>query len=687
MNKFLLLLIIFSLFFIPISLGSEWCEYLPIETHTARTSKDYWGGVLWNDWVCFGGSCNKNNPLIIGNNGKAGFNLTQDFNYCPNMTLSFNNQVTGSWYLTVCNDTQTLGSGSGTNVTNILISGERGTNNQYGCNDKNVTVIVSLPPSGSNFALYWVNYTCNFNHVVLNPEPYSFYAYPDTFKEAGSLPNETYPNVTYRVRLNMTNYTPSCSDTDNINKYGYFVLPTNVLAKDMNWLEQTQSCVSVDNQTMEQTHYSFINQTFHGGCKALVNYQNATLNCDLIKYNTTVGEDIPTMSVVSPINDTSLLLANPVNFAVNMSNTKCKDVYVYSTNTETNYHELTTLSSSDGYYYSGSDTLPNGTYTADLICLDGCSGSNGHNVTKNVGFSVSTEWVAGGGVIAYSNSSECVSEWVDLDKKAFCYPNPITIPEYCSNIEFKETTRVEFNNYLTSCDSDGGVFDSSQFNMSSCVPTNNCGSSSYYCNETAKTKTKTYSGALSGVVQSYSEAYVPMDCSCPSSFLGYEYGRKVTQFRVYGKITFSCDKSCVGEWICQDAYHKAYMNTNCDLGNITYCSYACQNGECVDISGGVVSGGVVDTVDSATFVFLNFLLHPNSIQKFLTAMFVSITIGAMGFAFASSHNGERHAGLLFVIMFMAGFSFFTFMGYIPSVLIILMLFGVGGYVLLKNVGI
>jgi hypothetical protein len=127
------------------------------------------------------------------------------------------------------------------------------------------------------------------------------------------------------------------------------------------------------------------------------------------------------------------------------------------------------------------------------------------------------------------------------------------------------------------------------------------------------------------------------------------------------------------------------MNEDCDLSNITYCFYMCKDGECIDIGGGVTEGGAVDTVDSATFIFLNFLLHPTPTQKFLTAMFVSITLGFIGFSFASGHGGSTHSGLIFIVMFMVGFMFFTFMGYIPSVLIILMLFGVGGYILLKNV--
>jgi len=368
-----------------------------------------------------------------------------------------------------------------------------------------------------------------------------------------------------------------------------------------------------------------------------------------------------------------------------MSNTKCQDVYVIATNQESGYNKLTILSSEDNYYYNGTETLPNGTYTADLICLDGCIGINQHNVTETISFSVSTEWVTGAGIIRYINSSSCVSEWVNLGEKAFCYPNLIDVPDYCSNIEVKETTRVEYNNYITSCDSDGGIFDSSEFNITACIPLNNCGTSSYYCNETARSKVKVYDDVVSGEIQGYSEAFVPEDCSCPSSLLGLEYGEKVKQFRVYGKITFECDKSCIGEWICSDAYHKAYLDTDCGISNVTYCPYMCKNGDCVTRTGEVEAGGEEDAVDSATNVFLDFILRPTKTQKFLSGMFVSATVGFIGFSYASGTKGFQHGGLLFMILFMASFSFFAFIGYIPSIIIILMLFGVGAFVLVKNI--
>jgi hypothetical protein len=500
------------------------------------------------------------------------------------------------------------------------------------------------------------------------------------FTELGDSPNETYPNVTYKIRLNMTNYNPSCSDHDNLNKYSYLTFPNQFInPSDLSWLKQTQSCKEVDNQTMEQFHYAY-SDFMLGGCKALVDSQNATMNCDLIKYNTTVGEDVPVMNVISPLNDTSYPIYNPVNFAVNMSNDKCKDVYVLSTNQLTSYNKLTVLSSSDGYYYSGSDTLPNGTYTTDYICLDGCSGSDSHNVTESISFSVSTEYTTGGGVIQQINGTSCSSNWVNLGEKAYCYTPTIDIPSYCSDIEVKETTSIEFDNYITSCDTDGGLFNDGKFNLSSCVPSSSCGYGNYYCNETSRTKSKTYIDYLSGEVASgYSEGYVPTDCGCPINILSSWLGltKRVNKFRVSGHLEMSCLGSCSGGWICSSSNVKAYMNTSCQLEQATTCSYMCQDGVCITQTGQTDTG---ETTGLSGFYGL--IYNPSPSQKMVMGFTGCIIMGVVGLLFSKTF-GERHGNLLFMLMFGVGFAIFTYLGWIPAILIIMIIFFSGIYVLSK----
>jgi hypothetical protein len=700
MNK-LLIFALLLLFFIPLTMSADWCEYNEIERHSSNTSIGNWidteSSYFNNDVGEWSGLCSRTlfsgcpfgvtNPcLMCGTSSNVLMNYTIPFSYCPNLTVSLyhkSSQSLNKFNLTICNNAYSVDSSNAyeTNTikTNLYVDTST-------CPLRNLAVSRDYWSAG---VMYYDNFTvsCNFQNSQVGGtyEEDEFFSAPEYFSGYMSLPNETYPNVTYKTKMSLTDFIPVCSDEDTLNKYGYYVNTISTRPDSINWIVTTPSCIDYDEERIASLYSNSGLGHVFGGCRALVNYQDATLNCNLIKYNTSIGIDVPTLTIISPINDSSVSLNNPISFSVNMSNTKCQDVYVLSTNIQTNYNKLTILSSTDNLYYNGSETLPNGTYTSKLICLDGCVGSSSHNVTEEISFSISTEYISGGGTIHYYNSSSCVSEWVNLGGLASCYPNPIDIPDYCSNIEIKETARVEYDNYLTSCDSDGGVFNNGQFNITACVPLNNCGSSNRYCNETSITKVKTYSGEISGQVLGYSQAFVPIDCSCPSSLLGWEYSRKIKQFRVYGTLTFECDKSCRGEWICSSSKQKAYMNEDCDLTNITYCSYMCKDGECIDIGGGITGGGVVDTVDSATFIFLNFLLKPNPTQKFLTAMFVSITLGFIGFSFASGHGGSSHSGLIFIIMFMVGFSFFTFMGYIPSVLIILMLFGVGGYVLLKNV--
>jgi hypothetical protein len=497
------------------------------------------------------------------------------------------------------------------------------------------------------------------------------------FTELGDGPNETYPNVTYKIRLNMTNYNPSCSDTDNLNKYSYLTLPNQFInPSDLSWLKQTTSCVEIDNQTLEQQHYSYSGFML-GGCKALVNYQNATLNCELIKYNTTVGEDTPTMNIFQPVNQTSIPLTNPVSFVANMSNNKCVDVYVISTNQETGYNKLTILYSSDGYYYTGSETLPNGTYSTDFICIDGC---NSNNVTETIQFLVSTEYITGGGVIQYLNGTSCSSNWVNLGEKAFCYTPTIQIPSYCSDIEVKETTSIEFDNYITSCETDGGLFNDGRFNLTSCSPTSSCGYGDYYCNETSRTKSKTSTSYLSSqVATGYSEGYVPLDCGCPvnilSSWLGLS--KRVNKFRVSGHLEMSCQGSCVGNWICSDTKTKAYMNTSCELEQITPCDYMCDNGVCITQTGETDTGQITGLSGLYGLIY-----KPSPSQKMVMGFSGCIILGVLGLFLGKSFN-ESHKSLLFMIMFGVGFAIFTFIGFIPAILIVLIIFFSGVYVLSK----
>jgi hypothetical protein len=414
-----------------------------------------------------------------------------------------------------------------------------------------------------------------------------------------------------------------------------------------------------------------------GGCKALVNYQNATMNCELIKYNTTIGSDVPTIQVLQPTN--SSLLINPILFSLTTSNNKCSNVYVLSTNQQTGYNKLTILTMDYTGKYTGSETLPNGTYVSNFICSDGCSGINQHTVNATSTFSVSSEYITGGGTISYLNGTSCDSGWVNLGEKAFCYTPEIKIPSYCSNIEVKETTSIEYDNYLTSCDSDGGLFNNGKFNMTSCTPTATCGSGNYYCNETANTKSKTSLDYLSGqIATGYSEGYVPLDCRCPTSILSsWLGGYRINKFRVSGHLEMSCISSCTGNWICSSSKTKAYMNTSCEITNSTPCSYECKDGICITQSGSTDTGQTTGLGG-----FYSLIYHPSASQKMVMGFGGCILFGIFGL-FLSKSFGDKKGSLLFLVMFGVGFSMFTYLGWIPAILIVMIIFFSGIYVLSK----
>jgi hypothetical protein len=689
----------FFLLFLPLLLASDWCEYQKLETHYSNTSKGNWIDTessyfntnlgKWFGYItrtlgstdCPFGSSNPcfypNAPLYVGN-------YTLPFSYCPNLTVSFYHKCSiggCKFNLTICNQAYSVDSTNAYETNTIKKDIYVDWNN---CPLRNLGVGNSY----TSGLMYYDNFTisCDFkNSPIGSGITDEFYAYPKVYTEMGSLPNETYPNVTYRIALNMTDYTPSCSDYDNLNKYGLQTsTPYSIYPRDIGWIEQTTSCVGVDNQTIEQPHYSFINQTLQGGCKALVNYQNATLNCELIKFNTTIGSDTPTMTIISPLNDTSIPIYNPVSFAVNMSNNKCLDVYVIST--KSGYSKLTILNSTDGYYYNGIDNLPNGTYTTNFICNDGCYGVYAHNVTNPIYFQVSTTYLPN--QIKSYNQTECMSADTDLGKVASCYPNPITIPLTCSNAEVKEKTRIEYlDGYgniinLDKCDSviDGNFFNTNKFNMTSCIGLS-CGSSDYYCNETYNSKSKVETD-LSGVITGYSEAYVPIECRCYYTNFIILTGYKIAKYRVYGSLEMSCDNTCNGNWVCSSSTQKAYLNTSCQLTNITDCSYSCLNGVCINQQG-IETNQTLFTGNSLLNKLMSWIMKPTRTQKMVMGFGGCIFFGVIGLALGYRFDVKQQSGLLFMIMFGIGFAIFTFIGWIPIILIVLIIASIGVYMLTK----
>jgi hypothetical protein len=698
MNKFLLGLTLSLLFFIPLILSADWCEYQKLETHYSNTSKGNWidteSSYFNNDLGEWNGNCSWVSALGVGDETPAMScptdtysNYTIPFSYCTNLTVTFLHRETsfpiGNYQtnLNICNQ-------------HIIFQ-----NSTYYLQQYNLTNFymdsVTCPRRNLDFDRFGVSETigydnitisCDFNNPPFSPPDNSitdeFYSYPKIFSVIGSPPNETYPNVTYKLEFGMSNYTPSCSDYDNINKYGYtFFTDVWTNPSNINWIKQTQSCKPTENQDRDY-HYPFY-YFIGGGCKAFVNYQDATLNCNLVKYNTTLGSDSPTMNIISPLNDTSIPIYNPISFAVNMSNNKCLDVWVKST--KSGYTKYTILNSLDGYYYTGIETLPNGTYSSDFICDDGCST---HNVTNTIQFQILTSLIGEGSGIKLFNSTGCMSSDTDLGKVASCYPNPITIPNSCSNVEVKEKTRVEYlDGYgniinLDKCDSlvDGNFFNTNKFNMSSCI-NGNCGSGNYYCNETYNSKSKVETD-LSGVITGYSEAYVPIECRCYYSQFIILIGYKIAKYRVYGSLEMSCDNTCNGNWVCSSSTQKAYMNTSCQLTSITDCSYMCLDGKCVTQSG-IETNQTLLSGNSLFNKIFSWIAKPTRTQKMVMGFGGCIFFGVIGLALSQRFNTKGISGLLFMIMFGIGFAVFTFIGWIPMILIVLIIASIGVYMLSK----
>lgn len=273
---------------------------------------------------------------------------------------------------------------------------------------------------------------------------------------------------------------------------------------------------------------------------------------------------------------------------------------------------------------------------------------------------------------SYKEVSDCVGDWVDVGTGiSECSPPSITIPADCSNITVREQAVPEYDMYFG-----GQGCEQGRFYVTACTPSWNCASGNYSCMQTNTSTERAYSDYSAGeVATGFSSMHVDTECKC--SWGLFDYGIK--KFRLHETLIVSCDIACEEEWYCLNDDYLGLRHIDCSVTNQTYCDYGCSGGECRG------SATEDSSVPTSYDYWENFFLNPSPTQKFTQALLGCSILGIVGLVIGFNLNIRGSTiGLLFLVFFGVAWIGFILAGYIPAILTIIMVFFIGGYMLLKK---
>lgn len=275
-----------------------------------------------------------------------------------------------------------------------------------------------------------------------------------------------------------------------------------------------------------------------------------------------------------------------------------------------------------------------------------------------------------------SGSVGCTSGWITPEDGLIASCDVyLEIPQNCTNVLTNSTMRILANAY-------DSIFrvNSNTFITDICNPRTDC--DTYYpeCDSLYNrniTYLKNYEGYLAGTTASAGFQLLASPCVATSSFWGsegwYEYA-------VIGGLSYSCDIAC-GGWTCVKeglVDYSVYEEIDCSYNTTTKteCSYGCNKdtGRCLTVSTG--------EKNTATSVFSN-VFNPNPQMKVFLSLVGCAGLGFIGLAFSKGIDKGKSGGLLFMILFSCGFILFTFLGWIPVIMIIIIVFFSIAYIGLK----
>ena len=259
-----------------------------------------------------------------------------------------------------------------------------------------------------------------------------------------------------------------------------------------------------------------------------------------------------------------------------------------------------------------------------------------------------------------NEQSSCESDWLPIEETPSCFLTSIDIPVNCVNISVNAVAVAGYQ---------GSDTDRGNFTLTSCTPNTNCEEREVSCdlisegNESYVIKLDQTSYLGGDIANGKVTLQTDLACKKPNLF-----SRGVTQHKVAGSMVMTCEIPCQEEWICIDDRTSGLKRIDCtSLTNTSYCQYGCDEdtGRCTGI-------GSTEASDIA----FGWLLNPSPTTKGIISLAGSLFIGILAFAFTKFKEM-----LVFVIGFACGWVLFTFIGWIPPILtvIILIFGGVGLY--------
>lgn len=274
----------------------------------------------------------------------------------------------------------------------------------------------------------------------------------------------------------------------------------------------------------------------------------------------------------------------------------------------------------------------------------------------------------------YVTDDVCISEWEITPTNIICEHRPIEIPNGCIDINMSLSATPEFETFnplIKFTDCTRGTW-----SLATCLPSYECTSNDYLCNDVNITKTTTKTDFDQGeLVNGRSIITVGDNCKC-NNFFGY-YGIKSVRLSSY--LHLECTVPCEQKWICLDTDTEALKQIDCGLTNVTTCEFGCneENGRCF----GSAEETGEESPTSVDFWF-NLLTNPQTpTTKFVISIFGCMFIASFGMYF----GGDTEKKVPYVLLFFAiGWALFTIMTWIPPILTIIIVFFLGGYFLLSR---
>jgi len=269
---------------------------------------------------------------------------------------------------------------------------------------------------------------------------------------------------------------------------------------------------------------------------------------------------------------------------------------------------------------------------------------------------------------SYSDQSSCETEWLEVGSGvATCYPNPIDIPIDCQNIETWIEAIPVFESFRDSGCSEGN------YHLTTCNPSYDCFNQNVTCEQLNFTQTDySYDYIIGDTVTGKSSMSVDNACRC--EWLFWDYG--VKKFKLRSSLNLNCEVPCKEEWTCINEDYRALKHIDCSITNITLCDFGCSNNACDTAETGATS-------PLNPNFWLELFTNPSRTTKFVLSLFGSVLIGVFLYSLGNGANSSNKE-LMFMVGFGIGFAFFVLIGWIPAIIIFIIIFFVGLSFLFKS---